>query len=165
MLWVLIKSLSLRCFWWVSITFFVCFGVLHPFQHYLTLILRNNLISHTHFWLSANQITSYDVFVQIHKLNDKNSVDPDQMASSEAIWSGPTLFAKVGVVVNSKIKVKSYGDDGRGVMKGTEQLSIVPKTYIFIRCGFRGVQGVRIVHSNSLPPFDKIILKGKVGKI
>ena len=23
-----------------------------------------------------------------------NSVDPDQMASSEAIWSGSTLFAK-----------------------------------------------------------------------
>ena len=26
--------------------------------------------------------------------------DPDQMASSEAIWSGSTLFARVGVVVN-----------------------------------------------------------------
>ena len=37
----------------------------------LTLILLNNLISHTHFWLSANQITSYNFFVQIHKLNDK----------------------------------------------------------------------------------------------
>ena len=24
----------------------------------------------------------------------KNSVDPDQMASSEAIWSGSTLFLK-----------------------------------------------------------------------
>ena len=35
-----------------------------------------------------------------------NSVDPDQMASSEAIWSGSTLFANVGVVVNSRIKVK-----------------------------------------------------------
>ena len=34
-----------------------------------------------------------------------NSVDPDQMASSEAIWSGSTLFAKVGVVVNSRIRV------------------------------------------------------------
>ena len=36
-----------------------------------------------------------------------NSVDPDQMPSSEAIWSGSTLFAKVGVVVNSRIRVKS----------------------------------------------------------
>ena len=25
-----------------------------------------------------------------------NSVDPDQLASSEANWSGSTLFAKVG---------------------------------------------------------------------
>ena len=69
----------------------------------LTLILLNNLISHTHFWLSANQITSY-VFIQIHKLN-ANSVDPDQMAFWEAIWSGSTLFAKVGVVMNSRIRV------------------------------------------------------------
>ena len=36
-----------------------------------------------------------------------NSVDPDQMASSEAIWSGSTLFAKVGVVVKSRIRVKA----------------------------------------------------------
>ena len=37
----------------------------------LTLILLNNLINHTHLWLSANQITLYNVFVQIYKLNDK----------------------------------------------------------------------------------------------
>ena len=35
-----------------------------------------------------------------------NSVDPDQMTSSEAICAGSTLFAKVGVVVNSRIRVK-----------------------------------------------------------
>ena len=35
-----------------------------------------------------------------------NSVDPDQMASEEAIWSGSTLFSKIGVVVNSRIRVK-----------------------------------------------------------
>ena len=40
----------------------------------LTLILLNNLISHTHFLLSANQITLYNVFVQIHKLNDKQCI-------------------------------------------------------------------------------------------
>ena len=40
--------------------------------NYLTTILLNNLISHTHFWLSANQLTSYNVFIQIHKLNDKH---------------------------------------------------------------------------------------------
>ena len=26
----------------------------------------------------------------------QNSADPDQLASSEAKWSGPTLFAKAG---------------------------------------------------------------------
>ena len=31
------------------------------------------------------------------------------MASSEAIWFGSTLFAKVGVVVNSRIRVKTDG--------------------------------------------------------
>ena len=36
-----------------------------------------------------------------------NSVDPDQMASSEAIGPGSTLFAKAGVVVNSRIRVNS----------------------------------------------------------
>ena len=33
-----------------------------------------------------------------------NSVDPDQMASLED-GSGSTLFAKVGVVVNSRIRI------------------------------------------------------------
>ena len=41
-------------------------------------------------------------------MND--SVDPNQMASLESIWSGSTLFAKVWVVVNSRIRVKDkYG--------------------------------------------------------
>ena len=30
------------------------------------------------------------------------------MASSEAIWSGSTLFAKVGVIVNSRIRVNIF---------------------------------------------------------
>ena len=34
-----------------------------------------------------------------------NSADPDQLASSEANWSGSTLFAKTGHVVNSKRRV------------------------------------------------------------
>ena len=66
----------------------------------LSLILLNNLISHTRFWLSAYQITSYTVFVQIHKLNNKMC-----RSWSEAIWSGSTLFVKVKVVVNSRIRV------------------------------------------------------------
>ena len=35
-----------------------------------------------------------------------NSTDPDQMASSEAIWSGSTLFAKTGHDELSKRRVK-----------------------------------------------------------
>ena len=35
-----------------------------------------------------------------------NSVDPDQLASSEANWSGSTLFVKTGHVVFSKRRVK-----------------------------------------------------------
>ena len=35
------------------------------------------------------------LFFYINSLNEwKNSVDPDQMASEEAIWSGSTLFSK-----------------------------------------------------------------------
>ena len=37
-----------------------------------------------------------------------NSADPDQLASSEAKWSGPTLFAKTGHVVFSKRRVNLY---------------------------------------------------------
>ena len=35
-----------------------------------------------------------------------NSVDPDLMASSN--WSGSTLFANVGVVIFSRIRVKFH---------------------------------------------------------
>ena len=35
-----------------------------------------------------------------------NSADPDQLASSEANWSGSTLFAKTRHVVFSKRRVK-----------------------------------------------------------
>ena len=37
-----------------------------------------------------------------------NSADPDQLASSEANWSGSTLFAKIWHVVLSKRRVKLY---------------------------------------------------------
>ena len=37
-----------------------------------------------------------------------NSADPDQLASSEANWSGSTLFAKTGYVVFSKRTVNVF---------------------------------------------------------
>ena len=40
-----------------------------------------------------------------------NSADPDQLASSEANWSGPTLFAKTGHVVFSKRRVNKPAHD------------------------------------------------------
>ena len=36
-----------------------------------------------------------------------NSADPDQLASSEANWSGSTLFAKQGISGFSRTRVKS----------------------------------------------------------
>ena len=36
-----------------------------------------------------------------------NSADPDQLASSEANWSGSTLFAKKGVSGFSRTRVKT----------------------------------------------------------
>ena len=38
-----------------------------------------------------------------------NSVDPDQLASSEANWSGSTLFAKAGYIWVQKTRVKVNG--------------------------------------------------------
>ena len=40
-----------------------------------------------------------------------NRVDPEQLSSSEAIWSGSTLFAKTGHVVFSKRRVKLINVD------------------------------------------------------
>ena len=37
-----------------------------------------------------------------------NSVDPDQLASEEANWSGSTLFSNTEHVMFSKIRVKVY---------------------------------------------------------
>ena len=39
-----------------------------------------------------------------------NSVDPDQLASSEANSSGSTLFAKIGHAVFSKRRVNNLND-------------------------------------------------------
>ena len=37
-----------------------------------------------------------------------NSADPDQLASSEANWSGSTLFAKKGISGFSRTRVNMY---------------------------------------------------------
>ena len=58
-----------------------------PTRHFLTFMLLNNLISHIHFCQSANQITSYNVFIQIYKLNGKQCRSwSDGFFRSHLIW-------------------------------------------------------------------------------
>ena len=45
-----------------------------------------------------------------------NSADPDQLAFSEANWSGSTLFAKTGHDVFSKGRVKIVGANSTMLM-------------------------------------------------
>ena len=55
--------------------------------------MLNKLKCQAHFEFSANQITWYKfMYLTI------NSADPDQLVSSEANWSGSTLFAKAGYI-------------------------------------------------------------------
>ena len=56
-----------------------------------------------------------------------NSADPDQLASSEANWSGSTLFAKVGPVSAGQ-GLKHIDPDMRGIRKLFSYLST--KTYV-----------------------------------
>ena len=69
----------------------------------LTLLMLNKLRCHAHFLFPANQITWSGFLIDIHKLT--NNADPDQLVSSEANWSGSTLFAKTGHVVFSKRRI------------------------------------------------------------
>ena len=69
----------------------------------LTLILLNNLISHTHFWLSANQNTSSSVSLKFTNWMTKCRSLLDGFRS-HLIWM--YTVCKGGVVVNSRIRVK-----------------------------------------------------------
>ena len=44
------------------------------------------------FWIPVNPVVRFK-YIKMHYV-DKNGVDPDQLASSEASWSGSTLFSK-----------------------------------------------------------------------
>ena len=59
----------------------------------LTLILLIKL-SLPHPFLTVNQSDNPMLFVHVNSQTPWKTVDPDQMASSEAIWSGSTLFSK-----------------------------------------------------------------------
>ena len=63
----------------------------------LTFVLLNKLRCHAHFKFSANQILDPDCCYKFTYFM-ANSADPDQLASSEANWSGSTMFAKAGYI-------------------------------------------------------------------
>ena len=48
-----------------------------------------------------------EMWFSICSIREENSVDPDQMASSEASWSGSTLFSKKGKSGFSRTRVKT----------------------------------------------------------
>ena len=70
--------------------------------------MLNKLRCHAHFWFPANQITWSGFLIEIHIFNDKQCRSRS-VTSSEANWSGSTLFAKTGHVVFSKRGVNSGG--------------------------------------------------------
>ena len=76
------------------------------YQFPLTLVMLNRLRCHAHFKFPANQIT-WSCFWYKSTYLMTNSIDPDQLASSEANWSGSTLFAKTVHVVFSMRRVNA----------------------------------------------------------
>ena len=60
-----------------------------------------------------------------------NSADPDQLASSEANWSGSTLFAKKGYDVFSKrmVSILSYTSDTSLIILDKLDLTWLPIAY------------------------------------
>ena len=80
-------------------------STLKVYRFPLTLLMLNKLRCHAHFLFPANQITWSGFLIEIH-IFIGNSADPDQLASSEANWSGSTLSAKTGHVVFSKRQIK-----------------------------------------------------------
>ena len=79
-----------------------------------------------------------------------NSADPDQLASSEANWSGSTLFAKTGHVVFSKRRVNKMLNIC--IYLGTNKMSLfffsLTKIYLY--------PNIQYVMASS--PFSKIML-------
>ena len=57
-------------------------------------VLLNKLSCHAHFQFSANQMMWSRLLIQIHILNGKQC----RSRSSEANWSGSTLFGKTGYI-------------------------------------------------------------------
>ena len=61
-----------------------------------------------------------------------NSANPDQLASSEANWSGSALFAKTGRVVFSKRRVKQAT-----YLKDAFVYQAVRQVLVFVGCDYK----------------------------
>ena len=66
----------------------------------LTLVMPNKLRCHAQFQFSACPLDQGCWYKFTYWMT--NSADPDQLASSEAKWSGSTLFAKAGYIRQDK---------------------------------------------------------------
>ena len=75
-----------------------------------TLVMLNKLRCQAYFSFPTNQFTWSGLLIQF-KYWMANSVDPDQLASSEANWSGSTLFAKIGYIQVLQDRIKKYFSD------------------------------------------------------
>lgn len=71
---------------------------------YLTLLLLKKITLHSHFKFSTNQV-AWSNLLLLFIIRGTNSVDPDQLASSEAGWLGSTLFARYSIFVLSRTRV------------------------------------------------------------
>ena len=82
-----------------------------------------------------------------------NSIDSDQMASSEAIWSGSTLFAKVGVVGKSRIRVKKQLHQMKLFLKihnGMTNCADTDQTALFREQSDLGLHCLHVILSDTL---------------
>ena len=70
----------------LSVPTYKIYWFFHGNGHILSLILLNNFISHTHFWLSPIRLHQ---ILFLFKFTNwmTNSVDPDQMASGSALFA------------------------------------------------------------------------------
>ena len=70
-----------------------------PNTHFCTVILKRQ--EKLHLKMSSVYVVCW-IFLQTYFCIQANSVDPDQTAPKEAVWSGSTLFAKMTFKITSR---------------------------------------------------------------
>ena len=109
-------SKIVNIFLYISLT--ICFGCSEKLSNWDVLLSTHNICfgTETRKWILTLVLLNQDLCFIIDLRFFENTVDPDQMASHEAIWSGYTLFSTlhVNVLINkimqaSEIKIgKEY---------------------------------------------------------